>query len=124
MPKVAAEAVLVKSESLAGEADHPPVGGVDWNRHVDLDAIMSAMATTGFQATELGRAIDEINRMRSWRLRTNFCRSSWVSSHLQLRIQCGCKGAVTISHSLSLTCSLASPSLTRTASQRTQIARM
>ena len=68
VPKVAAEAVLVKSESLAGEADHPPVGGVDWNRHVDLDAIMSAMATTGFQATELGRAIDEINRMRSWRL--------------------------------------------------------
>ena len=66
-PQVAMEAVLVKSESL-DEADHPAVGGVDWNKHVDLDALMAAMATTGFQATELGRAVDEINRMRNWRL--------------------------------------------------------
>ena len=29
---------------------------------------MNAFATTGFQATELGRAIDEVNRMRHWRL--------------------------------------------------------
>jgi len=29
---------------------------------------MDAMMFTGFQATELGRAIDEINKMRAWRL--------------------------------------------------------
>ena len=33
-----------------------------------LDGIMRAMATTGFQATALGQAVAELNRMLSWRL--------------------------------------------------------
>jgi len=35
---------------------------VDFNADVGLTEMMAAMMTTGFQATELGRAIDEINR--------------------------------------------------------------
>jgi hypothetical protein len=31
--------------------------------NLTLDQIMSAMMTTGFQATNMGLAIDEINRM-------------------------------------------------------------
>jgi deoxyhypusine synthase len=44
------------------------VKGVDFNQLVKLEDIMGAMMTTGFQATEMARAIDEINRMRNWRL--------------------------------------------------------
>jgi deoxyhypusine synthase len=44
------------------------VKGVDFNGEVGLKEIMDSMTTTGFQATEVGRAIDEINRMRAWRL--------------------------------------------------------
>ena len=35
---------------------------VDWNR------LVAAYATTGFQASNLGAAIEQINRMRKWRL--------------------------------------------------------
>jgi len=41
---------------------------VDFNHGVDITSIMESMLTTGFQATEVGRAIQEINRMRAWRL--------------------------------------------------------
>jgi deoxyhypusine synthase len=47
----------------------PAVCGVDFNKEVTLADMMAAMGTTGFQATELARAVDEINRMRAWRLR-------------------------------------------------------
>lgn len=68
IPQVATDAVLVKSEVL-DEADYPAVKGVDFNSpDVSLNMIMDSMMTTGFQATEVGRAIEEINRMRAWRL--------------------------------------------------------
>lgn len=66
-PANAVEAVLAKSEELDPE-QHPPVRGVDFNDGVSLEAIMAGLSTSGFQATELGRAIEEINRMRAWRL--------------------------------------------------------
>jgi deoxyhypusine synthase len=38
---------------------------VDWNSgKVDLDTLMASYLNTGFQATSVGRAIEEINRMR------------------------------------------------------------
>ena len=36
---------------------------VDFNATVTLDSLMAAMATTGFQATNLGLAVEEVNRM-------------------------------------------------------------
>ncbi len=43
--------------------DTDPIRGYDFNKGVDFDGIMKAMLTTGFQATALGQAIDEVNRM-------------------------------------------------------------
>ena len=66
IPDVAAEAVLgVAVEDIPNTA---AVRGYDFNLGVDYDAILRSYATTGFQATNMWAAIDEINRMRSWRL--------------------------------------------------------
>jgi deoxyhypusine synthase len=59
-------AVLVKSEDLPDGT--PRIRGYDFNQGVDLSAIIKAAYTTGFQATNLALAVDEVNRMRSWRL--------------------------------------------------------
>jgi hypothetical protein len=36
---------------------------LDFNKEVNLDALMAAMITTGFQATNVGLAVEEINKM-------------------------------------------------------------
>ena len=41
------------------------VKGVDFNSKVELDILMNSMLTTGFQATQLARAVNEINKMAS-----------------------------------------------------------
>lgn len=41
----------------------PTVVGYDWNTGRDLDGLMESMMRTGFQATCLGQAIHEVNRM-------------------------------------------------------------
>lgn len=61
----AEQAVLVPGNVIP---DTPPIKGWDFNKGVDLDGIMEAMYTTGFQATSLGQAVNEINRMIKWRL--------------------------------------------------------
>lgn len=43
--------------------DTPIIKGHDFAKGGDLDSIMSAMITSGFQATALGQAIEEVNRM-------------------------------------------------------------
>lgn len=55
--------------------DSPIIRGFDFggassetNPPITLDGVMRAMATTGFQATALGQAVGELNRMLSWRL--------------------------------------------------------
>jgi deoxyhypusine synthase len=68
IPAVATAAVLTINNETLDVVDHPVVKGVDFNKEVKLDDIMNAMATTGFQASEMSRAIHEINRMRNWRL--------------------------------------------------------
>jgi deoxyhypusine synthase len=35
---------------------------------VDYARLVDAMATTGFQATAFGAAVEEVNRMLAWRL--------------------------------------------------------
>ena len=50
--------------------DHPICRGHDFSAPSSnsIDAVMSSMLTTGFQATNVGLAVEEIRRMRSWRL--------------------------------------------------------
>jgi deoxyhypusine synthase len=40
----------------------------DFNGGVSLDGLLGSYLRTGFQATNLGLAIEEIQRMRAWRL--------------------------------------------------------
>eukprot|EP01111_Echinosteliopsis_oligospora_P006768 TRINITY_DN2110_c1_g1_i2.p1 TRINITY_DN2110_c1_g1~~TRINITY_DN2110_c1_g1_i2.p1 ORF type:complete len:418 (+),score=106.78 TRINITY_DN2110_c1_g1_i2:102-1355(+) len=46
----------------------PIVKGYDFNNPFNQEEFMKSFMTTGFQATSLGQAIDEINKMRNWRL--------------------------------------------------------
>eukprot|EP00732_Lithocolla_globosa_P002994 Lithocolla_globosa_v1_NODE_2200_length_2113_cov_12.898445.p1 type:complete len:359 gc:universal NODE_2200_length_2113_cov_12.898445:195-1271(+) len=65
VPESVQAAVLVKSESLEGE---PQVRGYDFNEGVDLAKLLDSYKFSGFQASNFGQAVDEINRMRNWRL--------------------------------------------------------
>jgi len=60
-PAVAKDAVLKRSEALA--EDTPQVRGYDFNEGVDYSRLFESYVNTGFQATNLGLAIREINRM-------------------------------------------------------------
>ena len=64
---IALDAVLVKSSSsFAGNRGH--VRGLDFEGREppSLDDLVTAMRTTGFQATNIAMACDEINRMLAW----------------------------------------------------------
>jgi len=69
---MASEAVLVESQDMPeGSVE---VNGYDFNAGFskgeapDIHALLQSYATTGFQATNFGLAVNEINRMRKWRL--------------------------------------------------------
>jgi len=68
IPSVSASAVLGESESMPD--DHPICKGHDFQNSENntVDSIVASMLNTGFQATNLGRAVEEIRRMRKWRL--------------------------------------------------------
>ncbi|CAJ1442300.1 unnamed protein product [Effrenium voratum] len=58
------EYVLAGSEKLTS----PEVKGYDFNQGLDYDALVESYLRTGFQATNLGKAIQEIDRMLDWSL--------------------------------------------------------
>jgi deoxyhypusine synthase len=60
-PGAAAAAVLVPSEAVA--AGTPRVRGYDFNAGVDRGALVASMLQTGFQATNLALAIEQVRRM-------------------------------------------------------------
>ncbi|CAI7792190.1 unnamed protein product, partial [Closterium sp. NIES-54] len=69
-PQSARDNVLRQSDASAVDKDAPRVRGYTFEEAggagsvvVDYEQLMGRMVTTGFQATALGRAIDEINRM-------------------------------------------------------------
>ncbi|KAI9989834.1 hypothetical protein PInf_020121 [Phytophthora infestans] len=66
VPQVAQDAVLVRSENLEGKSAH--VRGYDFNEGVNYEKLMQSYVTMGYQGTNLGEAIEEIKRMRKWRL--------------------------------------------------------
>lgn len=58
------EYVLASSEKLSS----PEVVGYDFNQGVDYEALLQSFVTTGFQATNMGKAMMEIERMLDWSL--------------------------------------------------------
>ena len=66
LPAILQSAVLGESEEMPEGS--VPVQGYDFNQGVDLDALLRSLTTTGFQATNFGLAVEEIKRMRAWRL--------------------------------------------------------
>lgn len=66
-PSVATSAVLGESASMPEGT--PVCRGYDFNNGVDYSAMLtSSYPFHGFQATNLGKAIEEVKRMRAWRL--------------------------------------------------------
>ena len=51
------------TEKLANSAETYEIKGYDLNNGIDYEKILSAYKTTGFQATNFSKAVDEINRM-------------------------------------------------------------
>ena len=66
LPGIATTAVFVESETLP--VNTPKVSGYDFNGPFDFERFMDAYFTTGFQATNLGLAVQEINKMLQWTL--------------------------------------------------------
>lgn len=62
-PEIAKDAVLKRSEAIP--EDTPKVKGYDFNDGVDYSKLFQSYVNTGFQASNLGLAINEINRMVS-----------------------------------------------------------
>ncbi|KAJ3293960.1 hypothetical protein HDU79_011725 [Rhizoclosmatium sp. JEL0117] len=62
----AVEAVFQPSADMPATA--VSVIGYDFNNGIDHAAVARSMYTTGFQATSVGEAIIEINRMLNWRI--------------------------------------------------------
>lgn len=60
-PDVAVSAVLVPSQELPQET--PTVVGYDWESGTDYNKILESYTRSGFQATNFGKAVEEINKM-------------------------------------------------------------
>eukprot|EP00063_Salmo_salar_P083329 XP_014058164.1 PREDICTED: deoxyhypusine synthase-like [Salmo salar] len=65
-PFVAMDAVLMPSMALPD--DMPRIKGYDFNQGVDHHALLQSFLTTGFQASSVAHAIQEINKMIEKRL--------------------------------------------------------
>ena len=67
VPRLATAAVLeVKCEPMP--AGSKPIKGYDFNQGIDYERLLDTYKHIGFQAANYGLAVDEINRMISWRL--------------------------------------------------------
>jgi len=65
LPKILVESVLMKSSVIPETQE---VKGYDFNQGINYEDIIKSYLTTGFQATNLGKSIDIINKMLKWRL--------------------------------------------------------
>jgi len=64
VPAIITDSVFVQSEAVQSQV----VQGYDFNNGVDYDALLDSFVTTGFQAMNLGRAIEEVRAMLKWSL--------------------------------------------------------
>lgn len=60
-PQQASEAVLKKSIDISKE--NPTVKGYDWNNGIDYEQLLSIYRYSGFQATNFGLSVEQINKM-------------------------------------------------------------
>lgn len=60
-PQIAKDAVLVSSSKLPDGT--PQVIGYDWNNGINYDQLLDSYVNSGFQATNFGKAVNEINKM-------------------------------------------------------------
>uniref|UniRef100_A0A1D1XWH6 Deoxyhypusine synthase n=1 Tax=Anthurium amnicola TaxID=1678845 RepID=A0A1D1XWH6_9ARAE len=65
--EAARSAAFVQSEDL-DEGTFVKITGYDFNRGLDLTELLRSMGSTGFQASNLGDAMDVVNQMLDWRL--------------------------------------------------------
>lgn len=68
VPQELIKNVYVKSTIKVSGEDREEVQGYDFNKGIDYEQIFKSYRHTGFQATSLGLAIEEINKMIKWRL--------------------------------------------------------
>jgi deoxyhypusine synthase len=61
------DAVFVKSTPLPDAKEEVAVNGYNFDEKVTIENLVDSYLTTGFQATAIGQAILEINRMLDWR---------------------------------------------------------
>ena len=61
VPQAAVEAVLVRSQGMPDGSQ--TVRGYDFNNGVDYHKLFRSFSRTGFQATSVGKAIEEIDKM-------------------------------------------------------------
>lgn len=65
-----------------------PVGGIDYEKDPSIDDLLASFSTTGFQATNLSRAIAEVKKMRRANAKIFFgCTSNMISSGLRETIR-------------------------------------
>mmetsp|Transcript_10959 Transcript_10959/g.16089 ORF Transcript_10959/g.16089 Transcript_10959/m.16089 type:complete len:465 (-) Transcript_10959:2606-4000(-) len=67
IPQIIKDAVLMPSDDSIIDKSNV-VRGYDFNSGIDCDKLISGMFNVGFQATNMGKAVKEINRMLNWRL--------------------------------------------------------
>ena len=58
-------AVVFKESETLEDKNFTRISGYDFNKGVDLMGLLSSMASTGFQASNLGDAIEVVNQMVS-----------------------------------------------------------
>ena len=61
VPDIATDAVLVKSEAMPENSQK--VTGYDFNKGIDHHALLQSFTNSGFQATNFGLAVEQINAM-------------------------------------------------------------
>lgn len=86
------EKKILELMSKSKELNSATVKGYDFNEGVNYENLMKSFATTGFQASHLGKAIDIVNEMISWRLSDEPLneRDDEESSELAFRAQVRC----------------------------------
>ncbi|KAL6555113.1 hypothetical protein OROGR_006371 [Orobanche gracilis] len=66
LPETVRSTVFKESDRLDGVS--PEIEGYDFNKGVNYPELLKSMAVTGFQASNLGDAIQLVNEMLDWRL--------------------------------------------------------
>ncbi|PKA62119.1 Deoxyhypusine synthase [Apostasia shenzhenica] len=64
----AIRSVVFKESETLDESKFRKISGYDFNQGVNFTRLLDSMVSTGFQASNLGDAIDVVNHMLDWRL--------------------------------------------------------